>query len=279
MTIAELHGKLSPDREGGLHDRLEDLLTSDVFGTMRYVDGGFGFLDWLTSAVSPIVSHGLGHRLGDIMPPTEVAKVAFAFWPMLGNGREPDVALFMEVKESSPLVMLVEAKYLSGPSDFEVPDGEDERGRTGNQIADQVKGLDETRLEEFARWFDVPSLDGVSARVHLLVTADTRVPDDVYTEAARRLKGSWSTRPFWLSWTWLAKNLEHHANDGTPGERALVRDLLALLERKGLVPFAGFESAQWRTTGGGPSFWTEEWWTGTMFASRATGSFWAASGS
>ncbi len=35
MTIAELHGKLAPGRPAG-YEYMEDLLTSDVFGTMRY---------------------------------------------------------------------------------------------------------------------------------------------------------------------------------------------------------------------------------------------------
>src|SRR5215471_15273806 len=207
MTLAELHGKLSPDREGGLHDRSEDLLTSDVFGTMRYVEGRFGFLDWLASAESPLVFIGRGHQLGNILPPANVENVTFAFWPALRNGREPDVALFIEMRDSPPIVALVEAKYLSGPSDFEAPDGGDERGRTGNQIADQVKGLSETRLEEFAQWFGVATPGGVSARVHLLVTADTRVPADIYTEAMHRLQGAWPAEPFWLSWTSLEKYL------------------------------------------------------------------------
>ena len=36
MTIAELHGKISPHRSQVLHDRVEDLLTSDIFGSMKY---------------------------------------------------------------------------------------------------------------------------------------------------------------------------------------------------------------------------------------------------
>ena len=35
MTIAELHGKISGTGKN-VHDRLEDLLTSDVFGSILY---------------------------------------------------------------------------------------------------------------------------------------------------------------------------------------------------------------------------------------------------
>ena len=41
LTVAELHGKLS--RSGSnVHDRLEDLLTADVFGPLRYSGGPAG---------------------------------------------------------------------------------------------------------------------------------------------------------------------------------------------------------------------------------------------
>ena len=46
MTIAELHGKLSPERPQGVNERMEDLLTSDVFGTMKYAGWENGFIDW-----------------------------------------------------------------------------------------------------------------------------------------------------------------------------------------------------------------------------------------
>ena len=54
MTIAELHGKLSPNRPNGCNDRMEDLLTSDVFSTMKYAGWQCGFLDWLKSSIDPI---------------------------------------------------------------------------------------------------------------------------------------------------------------------------------------------------------------------------------
>ena len=37
MTIAEIHGKISSDSLK-INERLEDLLTSDVFGTFKYLD-------------------------------------------------------------------------------------------------------------------------------------------------------------------------------------------------------------------------------------------------
>jgi hypothetical protein len=45
MTIAELHGKLAEGRTTG-YEYMEDLLTSDIFGTMRYARWECGFAGW-----------------------------------------------------------------------------------------------------------------------------------------------------------------------------------------------------------------------------------------
>ena len=46
MTIAEVHGKLSP------YKRMEDLLTSDVFSTFRYLDVNNGLVPFLQKAIN-----------------------------------------------------------------------------------------------------------------------------------------------------------------------------------------------------------------------------------
>ena len=49
MTIAEIHGKLSSSGSN-ISDRLEDLLTADVFGCLRYLPFEKGFQKILTRA-------------------------------------------------------------------------------------------------------------------------------------------------------------------------------------------------------------------------------------
>ncbi len=56
MTIAELHGKLSSTRPASINDRLEDLLTSDVFGTMKYAGWENGFLNWIQQSIPASVT-------------------------------------------------------------------------------------------------------------------------------------------------------------------------------------------------------------------------------
>src|SRR5437762_2965428 len=114
MTVAELHGKLSTSNPARLHDRLEDLLTSDVFGTMKYVGWQFGFLDWIYSAEA--ATPGQPQNLSSLIPAQGLQQIRFCFWPTLPNGREPDLALLFEYSESTSLVV-VEAKLYSGTSD------------------------------------------------------------------------------------------------------------------------------------------------------------------
>lgn len=82
MTIAELHGKLSSSSPESITDRMEDLLTSDVFGTMKYAGVDCGFLDWLHTAVPMPFVTGLP-PISDQIPadnlnPSAVAAIASA---------------------------------------------------------------------------------------------------------------------------------------------------------------------------------------------------------
>jgi hypothetical protein len=87
MTIAEMKGKLWPE---SVHDRSEDLLTSDVFGTMHFVSDAVPFFVWLAQAVSVF---GTERTLATILPTQAFATVQIRFWPRLQNRRKPDVAI------------------------------------------------------------------------------------------------------------------------------------------------------------------------------------------
>ncbi|MGH7136841.1 MAG: hypothetical protein ACREHD_13965, partial [Pirellulales bacterium] len=119
-----------------ISDRMEDLLTSDVFGTMRYAGVECGFLDWLhTAAPMPFTADLSAIR--DLIPAQNLRGVLLAFWPKLPNGREPDLILLFNY-DGTAVLIVVEAKYLSGMSDFEAANQSD-NVLTGNQIVDQVK--------------------------------------------------------------------------------------------------------------------------------------------
>jgi hypothetical protein len=231
MTIAEIHGKLSPYRPNGCHDRMEDLLTSDVFGTMKYAGWKLGFMDWLRSATSPYT----GTSASSLLPKDDViSRVHFEFWPTLANGREPDVLLGIELQDGHIIQIMVEAKYLSGASDIYLDAENMTPYYSGDQIADQVDSFP----ERFPGLEDNP----VSACLHFYVTAHSSCPMDAYENAKPHIDRN-DIPLFWVNWqnlsSYLKRALQEAENDQL---RALLSDLLQLLERKELLPFNGFRN-------------------------------------
>ncbi|MFT3695693.1 MAG: hypothetical protein QM831_21325 [Kofleriaceae bacterium] len=106
MLHAELHGKLSSDIGDGA-ERLEDVLTSTVFGTLFAASAWKIVADWLSRA----------RRGTDTIPQVEFSNdaVDYWFWPWLGTA-EPDLI----VRIGATLV-IIEAKYFSGKSGSSTP--------------------------------------------------------------------------------------------------------------------------------------------------------------
>ena len=111
MTIAEIRGKIS-DAGTNLSERMEDLLTSDVFGCMRYVPPQLALL--------PFLRTGRSIEGDTLAVPDRPIRVHYAFWPWISqagrNACEPDVVIGLETEGNHVHVVLVEAKYFSGIS-------------------------------------------------------------------------------------------------------------------------------------------------------------------
>jgi len=277
MTIAELHGKLAARDDASGYEYSEDLLTADVFGAMRYAGWEWGFLDWLLHAECAPVSP-LPPPIADVLRPADLQEVEYGFWPTLTNGREPDLALLLRYDSGPALLIVVEAKYLSGMSDWEGNAPDDEDTLTGVQILDQVRGMTRMSPEELLAWFEEdggsPNEPTELLRIHLLVTAHVTLPLDVYRRAVKKTDRRWPPC-YWLSWTTLAECIEPYLEQAQGGQRALLSDLYALLYRKELVCFRGFGRATWQSKGVEPSFWAERWWRQKSWpGSYASLAFW-----
>lgn len=255
MSIAEIHGKLSPET---VNDRMEDLLTSDVFGTMYYAGWEKGFRDWLLEA-QPVRTSG--NTLGQFIGSSPVEEVLFSFWPTLPNDKEPDVALLLKSKDGTCRVLLVEAKYLSGPSNaYVIQDESSDSPRTGNQLADQMDGFSKANHDPLiASWFPGTCQTGQLPFAHILVTSHRRLPAEVYKESLESLHragmAEFPCPAFWLSWRSLTPHLERYSPLIHDPAGRLILDLITLLEQKELRTFAGFHDLPWPAPVTSGSFW------------------------
>lgn len=237
MTIAEIHGKIS-QAGTNLSDRMEDLLTSDVFGALRYLPPGKALLPFLRKARS---FQGRALQLK-----AEIVRVHSTFWPWLKLPGcipcEPDVVLGLETKGGLTHLVAVEAKYYSGLSSEE-----DERVEPNNQLARELDNLNKVTLAVL-KW--KPGLL-IASRTLLYVTQDMGMPRADLGRALsnftrKRKKGS---DIFWTSWRFLPAILEKSlAIESDPGHRAVLEDMQKLLLRKGLTMFCGVEPVAQRFT-------------------------------
>ncbi len=116
MLHALLHGKLDPTVAEP--NRLEDALTSTVFGTLAIVDAWGLIEDWLGVPASST-------------PAREEHECWF--WPRLAGGVEPDVILRI-----GNTLVVVEAKYRSGRHDLSLDEDEE---RPADQIVRQCRAV------------------------------------------------------------------------------------------------------------------------------------------
>jgi len=230
MTVAEAHGKIS-EAGTNLSERMEDLLTSDIFGCMRYLPALKGLIPFLRRACS---FHG-----NTLTVPDKITKVHYSFWPWLQlPGRiscEPDVVLGLETEGRQVYLVMVEAKYYSGLSSEE-----DEQAEPNDQLARELDNLDvlscttlgwRTHLE-------------IASRALLFVTKDMRIPRDLLAQSLSEYtrKRHREGDIYWVSWRFLPSILEQNiAIESNAEHMAVMKDMLTLLLKKELTMFGGVE--------------------------------------
>ena len=101
MYLAELHGKLSSkfNKKNYLSlsiERMEDILTSNVFSFFKYSNRNFFLKNYL-------------NKLGFKVSVKDAEEAEFRFWPHYEDGTEPDLVIMV-----GNYYLLIEAKYFSG---------------------------------------------------------------------------------------------------------------------------------------------------------------------
>ena len=230
MTVAEIHGKIS-ETGTSLSERMEDLLTSDIFGCMRYLPTQNALIPFLQTACS---LHG-----NILIIPGKVLRVHWSFWPWLKlAGRipcEPDVILGLETEENHLHLILIEAKYYSGLSSEE-----NERTEPNDQLARELDNLDAVSCAALGWRTHLE----IASRVLLFITQDMGIPRDLLLkslyEYTRKRKKEGDI--YWTSWRFLSSILERSLKEETNQEnKAVLEDMFTLLLRKGLIMFGGVE--------------------------------------
>lgn len=215
--IAELHGKISGSGSN-LSDRLEDKLTGDVFGLLRYMPFHIGMaqilraakIDGLTECVNQTDMDFWGDRI--------------QFWPYHEEG---EMDAFLELDNA---VISIEVKYMSGLS------SDDEIDNTGD-IAGVQKEESQNQLARESRM--VRQWCPSHKRPFLVFIANESECASICNNVKSRAILEPGVELGYVSWQEILNQLSQIVAD-EPYQQLLLNDLVSLLRRKGFERFTGF---------------------------------------
>jgi hypothetical protein len=236
MTIAEIHGKLRP------YESMEDLLTSDVFGTFKYCNPQEGLVPFLEHAVT--------------FDGSKADSAEYFFWPRSKSGREPDVIIILKFQKRGNVAINIEAKYLSGKHNVEVDDTEninmdkfEKQYLVGDQLVDQFLAL---KGKLYIQKSIYESLKSCEMFYLFYVTSHYIIPDQDVQETKNNDKYGDIKHFYWLNWSQAWKVCRDNSE-----KKLMLDDLRRLLERKRLTELNLWKDADYSITAD-PYFWMEE---------------------
>ncbi len=197
MYLAELHGKLSYRME-----RMEDILTSNVFSFFKYSDRGVFLREYLS-------------ELGIDVSKEEANKAEFRFWPSFEENTEPDLVIIV-----GKYYLLIEAKYFS---EF---GGETEK--TEAQLIRELRG-GELEAGNYGKELKL-----------IAITADYYYKKDKFEIIPSGFLPHFKWTKWQSVALFIRKVLESTHRIGEQ-ERAFAFDLCQLLDKKNLRGFHGFD--------------------------------------
>lgn len=198
MYLAELHGKL-PSRI----ERMEDILTSNVFSFFKY-------------STREIFLKGYLNKLGFNISNQEANEAEFIFWPRFGGNTEPDLVLIV-----GDYYLLIEAKYFSGFAD--------ETKKTKAQLLREIEG-GKLEAKNYGKDFKL-----------IAITADHYYKENKFKIIPSGFipHFTWTN---WQSVSSFLYNILESSRDIKKQERDFALDLYNLLDKKTLRDFQGLNS-------------------------------------
>lgn len=201
---------------------MEDILTSNVLGLLKYVPPGEGLLNYLALAEDKDGNQPLKYLRS--LDEVSQDSISYEFWPWWEEpncyGCEPDVVISLKISAQKKLLVVIEAKYLSGKSSeadesYDIPT--DQLAREWDNLSVMANKSDE-------------------CPVLIYLTAHYAYPyqdiSDAISEFRVKRQNSVSPVIFWLSWRHLYKVCEN-------SQHPVLNDIKLLLGRLGLKFFDG----------------------------------------
>lgn len=237
MLAAELHGKLGDGTNA--RDRMEDVLTSNVFGLLRCMESPALLVTWLEK--SRPAEDGAG-----CLVTGPVHSAGIHFWPRVRT-RQLDVLVLLRGPQGLHVIG-IECKYEWGKSNrFEDDTADDEQDTAGSS-------------DQLAYYMDALAADALPSRpyrpeeVHrrsqLYLTAHAVMPRDALEASLRARHEHTAIDLHWLSWRKLTPLLPKVSE--ASGLQCLLAELRQVLERRRLASFTGWKDAapQWNRPSG-----------------------------
>jgi len=213
------------------YEYTEDILTSTVFGTLKYirsdmllipfVESAFLYNEERTTLWEKLNSEAIELRC--------YREVEYAFWTWNQNYGEPDLILIFKdhVHGFDDLLLVIEAKFKSGKSGTEE---NDQLVRYFEAINNDIENFTESSVSSFkGRKGYIVYL--TEAEAYSDIKATTKIIQSRYTKIKENV--------FHLRWHQLYKTLEKIYPYYTSFEKSIVDDLMKYMEKLGLRDFSG----------------------------------------
>lgn len=213
--LAEIKGKISKS-SSNLSERLEDNLTGNVFGVLRYMPFSTVLGEVFSKGIYP---NCVGVAFRKISSDFWADKIQF--WPYDPEG---EIDILVDFEE---IILGIEVKYKSGLS------SDDEISNVGYEGQEDAK---EKSMNQLARESRIISKKGRNKKKILLFIADRQFCKEVYANISNRNIVEKDVAFGYISWQEILCQLEKLTLTN-PFHQLILKDTIALLKRKGFEDF------------------------------------------
>ncbi|MZP31446.1 hypothetical protein GTO91_17275 [Heliobacterium undosum] len=221
--LAENYGKLS-DAHSDRMERMEDKLTGDCFGALRYLPFEIGLGVVLKEAIWLTADQGQPATFNDALSVTSGHDFKLRFWEKHSTLGEIDVLL-----ETPTYIIGIEVKYnsLLSSDDDVSNNGDQERQQSFNQLA---------------RYAELLKSIASNRSAYLLLLAPSGVAATIARSTYERNIVAEGVTLGFLTWEDVFKATDRASKQELPiWQQLILSDIAQLLSRKGFMSFSGFD--------------------------------------